>query len=431
MTIETPLDGKLASFTDKIPYKVTVTDPEDGTTAASSAPTSRSRSRSAMTSTRTTCRARRAARARCRAAWPPATARRPTRSRSSRVTYTDKGGPGGIVPLTGRARGDPAAQDRSRRSSSPRPAATPDGTTGGTAGVQIETTADTEGGGSNIGFIEDGDYTSYKPFNLTDITEARFRVASRRPGRDDRAALRLADRPAAGQDGDDHADRQLADLQERLAAADRRAGGTHELFVITRNPGQTASLLNLNWIDFVGKGAAQTAAPEVTSTATPLTGAAPLPVAFDDDRDRSRRRDARLRVGLRRARHDDGHVDAAVATYTYANQGNYTATLTVTDGQGGTTVKTFAIRVTAPAGCGTTTATTSTAPTSAPAGTSCGATRAWSCRRDAEDPDRAGRRLRRRQQRQEHRAARGAVRPVDDHDEGQSTPATASTTRRA
>ena len=31
VTIETPLNGKLASFTDKIPYKVTVTDPEDGT----------------------------------------------------------------------------------------------------------------------------------------------------------------------------------------------------------------------------------------------------------------------------------------------------------------------------------------------------------------------------------------------------------------
>ena len=34
MTIDTPLNGKLASFTDKIPYKVSVTDPEDGTTGA-------------------------------------------------------------------------------------------------------------------------------------------------------------------------------------------------------------------------------------------------------------------------------------------------------------------------------------------------------------------------------------------------------------
>ena len=34
VTIETPLNGKLASFTDKIPYKVSVTDPEDGTTGS-------------------------------------------------------------------------------------------------------------------------------------------------------------------------------------------------------------------------------------------------------------------------------------------------------------------------------------------------------------------------------------------------------------
>ncbi len=31
MTIETPVHGKLIDFGDKIPYKVTVTDPEDGT----------------------------------------------------------------------------------------------------------------------------------------------------------------------------------------------------------------------------------------------------------------------------------------------------------------------------------------------------------------------------------------------------------------
>ena len=66
-------------------------------------------------------------------------------------------------------------------------------------------------------------------------------------------------------------------------------------------------------------------------------------------------------------------------TYTYANQGNYTATLTVTDGQGGTTVKTFADPRHRPGGLrDDRTATTSTAPTSAPAGTSCGVTRASS-----------------------------------------------------
>ena len=34
ITIEYPEDGQIASFTDKIHYKISVTDPEDGTTGA-------------------------------------------------------------------------------------------------------------------------------------------------------------------------------------------------------------------------------------------------------------------------------------------------------------------------------------------------------------------------------------------------------------
>ena len=155
--------------------------------------------------------------------------------------------------------------------------------------------------------------------------------------------------------------------------------GTHELFVITRNPGQTASLLNLNWIDFVGKGAAQTAAPDVTSTATPLTGAAPLPVKFDTtatDPDGGTLAYA-WDFGVPGTTTDTSTLPSP--TYTYANQGNYTATLTVTDGQGGTTVKTFAIRVTAPAGCGTSYRDDFDGTDLGAGWESCGATRAWSC----------------------------------------------------
>ena len=219
--------------------------------------------------------------------------------------------------------------------------------------MQTETTADTEGGGLNIGFIEDGDYTSYKPFNLTDITEARFRVASAGPG----GTIELRyDSPTGPLLGKTAMITPTGNWQTYKNVSLPLTGvpaGTHELFVITRNPGQTASLLNLNWIDFVGKGAAQTAAPEVTASATPLTGAAPLPVAFTStatDPD----------GGTLAYAWDFGVPGTTTDTstqpspsYTYANQGNYTATLTVTDGQGGTTTKTFAIRVTAPAGCGT------------------------------------------------------------------------------
>ena len=57
--------------------------------------------------------------------------------------------------------------------------------------------------------------------------------------------------------------------------------GTHELFLVFRNPGASGSLLNLNQFEFVGQGAAATAPPTVSVNATPPSGAAPLNVVFD------------------------------------------------------------------------------------------------------------------------------------------------------
>jgi len=45
------------------------------------------------------------------------------------------------------------------------------------SGVQTENTADT-GGGINVGFIDHGDWLSYTPMNLQNITALDFRVAS-------------------------------------------------------------------------------------------------------------------------------------------------------------------------------------------------------------------------------------------------------------
>ena len=198
--------------------------------------------------------------------------------------------------------------------------------------------------------------------------------------------------------------------------------GTHELFVITRNPGQTASLLNLNWIDFVGKGAAQTAAPDVTATATPLTGAAPLPVAFTPRRPirtaarsptrgtsasparrRTRRRCPSPTLHLRQpgqlhghadrhrrpGRHDRSRRSRSASPRPRAAARNYRDDFDGTDlGAGWDVVRRDQGLVVS--------------------------------RRDAEDPDRPGRRLRRRQQRQEHRPARGSGRAVDDHRQDQA-----------
>ncbi len=46
--------------------------------------------------------------------------------------------------------------------------------------------------------------------------------------------------------------------------------GTHELFLVFRNPGASGSLLNVNQFEFVGQGAALTAPPAVTVNAIPV-----------------------------------------------------------------------------------------------------------------------------------------------------------------
>src|SRR4051794_29812233 len=280
VTIDTPLNGKLASFTDKIPYKVTVTDPEDGTTGAgidcanitvkiSLGHDEHAHDLSSATGCTGTLQTGLTA-----GHGPEAN----TFTVIS-VAYTDKGGPGGIVPLTGRAEAilQPKQKQAEFFASTGR---TADSTAGGDKGVQTETTSDVGGGGSNIGFIEDGDYTSYKPFNLTDITEVRFRVASAGPGGTIELRYDSPTGPLLGKTAMITPTGNWQTFKDVSLPLTGVPTGTHELFVITRNPGQTASLLNINWIDFIGKGAAQTAAPDVTASATPLTGVAPLPVQF-------------------------------------------------------------------------------------------------------------------------------------------------------
>ena len=57
--------------------------------------------------------------------------------------------------------------------------------------------------------------------------------------------------------------------------------GTHELFLVFTHPTDAGGLFNLNWFQVHGKGASTSAPPEVTATATPETGQAPLAVQFN------------------------------------------------------------------------------------------------------------------------------------------------------
>ena len=218
--------------------------------------------------------------------------------------------------------------------------------------MTTETTTDVQGGGLSLGFIEDGDYVSYKPVSLKDVTAMRFRVASAgaggtievRTGSPTGTLVGTTETitPTGGW-------QTFKDVQLNLT---NPPTGTNELFLVFRNRGSTQNLFNVNWIEFVGKGAAQTASPELAITATPATGGtAPQAVKFDataTDAD----------GGTLTYAWDFGvpgtTTDVSTAedpTYTYAAAGTYTVTLTVSDGQGGTTTKTLSVTVNAPTGC--------------------------------------------------------------------------------
>ncbi|MEV1331185.1 ThuA domain-containing protein [Micromonospora costi] len=258
------------------------------------------------------------------------------------ATYTDLGGAGGAGALTGRA----IEQLQPKRKQAEYFTATgraPGSTGGGDPGVQRETTGDTAGGGQNIGFIEDGDWWSLAPADLTNITSIRFRVAS------DVNGGRI-DVHAGAVDGPVVAQATVPGTGDWQTYTDVTAPvtgpGAGTLYFIAKDPGGGAgSLMNVNWMDFIGRGVTENAPPVVSATATPTSGTAPLTVAFDGTAT-----DAEGNTPLTYAWDfgDGGTASTLDASHTYTAPGTFTATLTVTDSRGATSYATVAVRVEAP-----------------------------------------------------------------------------------
>ncbi|MEV1290360.1 ThuA domain-containing protein [Micromonospora sp. NPDC049679] len=262
------------------------------------------------------------------------------------ATYTDRGGVGGAKPLTGRA----IEQLQPKRKQAEYFAATgrvPGSTSTGDPGVQKETTGDTAGGFQNIGFIEDGDWWSINPANLTGIDSLRFRTASAttgglievRTGAVDGPLVTTATVPATG------AWQTYTDVTAAVSAPGATSG---PLFFVARKPvGSTnnGSVFNVNWVDFLGRGVTENAPPTVTATATPTTGTAPLPVSFTGTATDAEN-DSPLTYAWDFG--DGGRATTRTATHTYTTPGTFIATLTVTDARGATAYATVTVKVDAP-----------------------------------------------------------------------------------
>ncbi|QFY14551.1 DUF1349 domain-containing protein [Nonomuraea phyllanthi] len=260
------------------------------------------------------------------------------------ASYTD-GGADGAGPLTGRGQVilEPKRKQAEHFTQTGRVA---DGTGTDAAGVEAETTGDAQGGNEHIAFVQDGDWWSFDPVNLSNVTAIRLRASS--GGAGGTVQVRAGDpetgtlvgsvdvAPTGGWD-------TFTDVTLDLTSPPTESG---PLYFVVRKPASAADdayLLNVNWVDFVGKGATENQRPVVTATATPATGVAPLKVDFeasatDPEGDPIT---YEWNFGVNGA----PEPTTAEASYTYTAPGNYTAVVTVSDDKGASATAQVPVKV--------------------------------------------------------------------------------------
>jgi cytochrome c len=331
--LEFPSTGLIYDHGDRVQYKVTVTDPEDGAIDCSKVMVQTALGHNEHAhgdQSSTGCEGT--------VTVPPAwEAEDQFIFYVLNVSYTDGGGAGDSAPLTGSA--EAVLQPRVRQAEH--------FTT--SSGVAVENSSDPAGGGGRaIGQLEHGDHVAYAPINLRDIDRLDLRVAPGALGGTIEARVDAPDGPLVGSVNVPGTGTPQPWTTVRMPVTD--PDGARKLFLVfsnplvPQNPALPGSMFSVNFIEFIGRGVNST--PRVTATADPATGAAPLTVRFtgggtDGDGDT-------LSYAW-----DFGVPDSDTATgkdafYTYTTPGTYTAKVTVSDGHGGTDTATTQIVVESP-----------------------------------------------------------------------------------
>jgi cytochrome c len=339
VTLTAPASGGFFNWGDTVDYSVTVTDPEDGTIDCASVklqailghdthghPLDQYTGCSGVVTTTLSS----------------------GHSEGDNVfyvleaSYTDKGGAGGSRPLTSRSQVilQPKRKQAEFFTATGR---TADGTGTDNPGVQTETGSDTEGGGQDIGFIQDGDWWSVEPVSLKNITSITLRAASALDGGTAEVRWNAPDGPLLGSTAITGTGDWQAYQNFTVNLTDPPAD-SGKLYFVARGPAATG-LFNVNWMDFAGKGVTDNSPPVVTATADPARGVAPVTVNFTGTAT-DPENDTPLTYAWNFG--DGTTASTANATHTYANPGTYPAILTVTDARGGKASATATVRVDAP-----------------------------------------------------------------------------------
>ncbi|MGW5265905.1 ThuA domain-containing protein [Microbispora sp. NPDC004025] len=342
--VELPPNGAFFEFGDQVKFKVTVTDPEDGTIDCDKVKIqailghdSHGHPLDQYNGCEGTVQTQQAGHGETDNLYY-----------AIEASYADKGN-GDAPSLTGR--GEVLLQPKRKQAEHFTQTGRVTGGVGtDAAGVEAENTTDSAGGAKHIAFVQDGDWWSFDPVNLTNISAIRLRAAS--GGAGGTVQVRAGDpnngtligsadiAPTGGWN-------TFKDITVNLNNVPTTSG---PLYFVVRKPASAANdayLVNFNWVDFIGKGATENERPVVTVTANPTTGIAPLKVDFT-----AAATDAegdpityKWDFGV----NGSPQPTTANASYTYNAPGTYTAVVTASDSKGASSSAKVEIKVNAPA----------------------------------------------------------------------------------
>lgn len=253
ITVDAPIHGGFFDWGDTIPYEVTVTDPEDGSTQDGGIDCADVVTQPALGHDEHAHPYQQ--HFGCEGAFPlPGDEGHVGANLFGvvTVTYTDQGAPG-VSPLTSQEVVvlQPKHKEAEYFTGTGQ---VPDGAGTDGPGVQTENTTD-QGGGQNIGWISDGDWFGFTPMSLAGIDAVNFRVASGADGGrveihvDDPQGPLAGTAVVGGTGGWQSWTTVTAELNDVPAGS--------ALYFVIRRPagsGSTSGLLNVNWLELAGPG---------------------------------------------------------------------------------------------------------------------------------------------------------------------------------
>ena len=268
--IELPANGGFFDYGDPVRFRVTVTDPEDGTIDCAKVRVDTSlghNDHSHGDQSFTACEGTFT----IPAAWEDETQ---YSTYIVSASYTDGGGAPGTSPLTGTAQAILQPKTLQAEFFS------------GQSGVDVFDKGPASGGKA-VGNITDGDWISFAPTNLVNIPSLSYRVASAGQGGIIEARLDAVDGPlVASTTVSPTGGWESFVWTAPTPVSD--PGGTHRLFLVFKKPvGSTSpdAVFDVDAIRFNGKGAATTTRPDVRLT-SPTEGqqfasGAPVPMSAE------------------------------------------------------------------------------------------------------------------------------------------------------